>query len=188
MIGNRKRLIAILAGMAVVLLGVVMMSAGSIYTSTSSSCGNCHEMNTRVVSWTRSTHAGIECMDCHAGVGWSGYVGAKLQGARRMFTHFLGNIGPITVHVEDAVCLECHFFSKDPNTQYDALSLQDPTLAPSRMHTRHFGDAESTCGTCHAGIVHGSLSGGIPIKIATCEECHRRKKILAPIELRGAGS
>lgn len=36
-------------------------------------------MTTRYVSWTRSTHAQVECMDCRSGVGLGGYLKAKVD-------------------------------------------------------------------------------------------------------------
>lgn len=162
-------------------LGFIIV-AGSVYTSTSSSCTNCHEMNTRYVSWTRSTHARVECMDCHSGVGWKGYVAAKVGGARRMLVHVTGHIGNIVAHVEDEVCLKCHFFSKEPFYQYPAEAINDPLIMPSDLHRLHFKDPDSTCMTCHQGLVHGSLSGGIPIKKETCINCHQAKKIYTEIK------
>ncbi len=167
----------------IVLIGAFVAVGGSIYTSSSTFCANCHEMSTRYVSWTRSTHSEAECMDCHAGVGLGGYVKSKISGAKRLVKHFVGNIGNITIAVEDGVCMKCHFLSKDPSYRYDAQSANDPMIAPSKMHTMHFKDAEATCNLCHAGLVHGSLSGGIPLKKETCDDCHRRKKIYTEIEL-----
>ncbi len=167
----------------VLLVAAFVVVGGTIYTSSSSFCANCHEMSTRYVSWVRSTHSKSQCMDCHAGVGLGGYVQSKISGAKRLVKHFVGNIGNISITVEDEVCMKCHFLSKDPAFKYDDQSLDDPLTVPSEMHTKHFKDDDSTCNLCHAGIVHGSLSGGIPIKKETCEDCHRKKKIYTEIDL-----
>lgn len=169
-------------GLAVLAIAAALaVAAGSAYTSTSSFCTNCHEMSTRYVSWTRSTHARVDCMDCHSGVGLKGYVLAKIGGARQFLQHMRGNIGTITAVVEDPVCLKCHYFSKDPQYQYSVGFMSDPLYAPSKIHKQHFNDKDSTCTACHQGLVHGSLAGGTPIEKQVCEDCHVRKKIYGEI-------
>lgn len=121
-------------------------------------------------------------MDCHSGVGWKGYVDAKIGGAKQMLHHMTGRIGVIKAIVDDPVCMKCHFFSKDPQYSYDVQYMNDPIFVPSEIHITHFKDKDSTCVICHQGIVHGSLSGGTPIKKQVCEDCHRQKQIYTEIE------
>jgi nitrate/TMAO reductase-like tetraheme cytochrome c subunit len=170
-------ILAVVAGLVVLVGGV----AGTAYTSSSTFCTSCHEMSTRYVSWTRSTHNQVECMDCHSGVGIGGYINAKIGGARQAFQHYFGEIGDIHAVVEDPVCMKCHFFSKTPGFVYDQVFHDNPLYVPDELHRVHFNDKESTCSNCHAGLVHGSLEGGIPIQKETCVECHRSKKVLVEI-------
>ena len=172
----------------VVLLVLVLGAAGVVgtaYTSSSSFCASCHEMTTRYVSWTRSTHADVECMDCHSGVGVMGYVNAKIGGVRQMWQHHFGTIGDIHVEVEDAVCLKCHFFSKAPDFVYEQGYQDDPLYVPDALHQVHFDDPDAACAGCHFGIVHGSLTGGIPIDRSVCDDCHREKKVLVEFDYDG---
>jgi len=166
-------------------VGIAGGVAGSAYTSTSSFCTSCHEMSTRYVSWTRSTHNNVECMDCHSGVGLGGYINAKIGGARQMVQHYFGEIGNIQAVVEDPVCMKCHFFSKSPSFNADPAFHADPLYVADQLHLAHFKDEESTCTACHSGMVHGSLEGGIPIKKEACDSCHQRKKVLAEIRYDG---
>lgn len=179
---DRKRYGVTAAVIALVCVGGFIVVGGSYYTSSSSSCTNCHEMSTRYVSWTRSTHAKVDCMDCHSGVGLAGFISAKIGGARRLIKHLGGTIGDISVTVADEVCLKCHFISKDPNFQFGPETDDDPLISPSKLHTDHFDDAEALCNLCHMGLVHGSLAGGIPVNKESCEECHQRKKIYVEIK------
>lgn len=171
-----------------VVAGVSLFSiftAGNIYTSSSTFCASCHEMKTQYVSWTRSSHAQTECIACHSGVGIWDYINAKLAGSRKVFYHFVGYIPKIETTVEDAVCLRCHFMSKEAGYVYDTLP-PDPTLIPSALHLVHFKDDEATCDACHRGLVHGSLSGGITVNTTGCESCHVRKKVYEKIKHTGS--
>lgn len=174
-----------IVGITVVLLvGVLGLGAATVYTSTSSFCNSCHEMSTQYVSWTRSSHAKVECIDCHAGVGIRGYVEAKIGGLRQAVKHYFGEVGKIVAHVDDPVCLECHYFSKDPAYQHDVMFKNDPLFVPDKLHRAHFIDKQTDCTTCHARLVHGSVvTGGVPIKKQVCEDCHTRKKIYVDIVL-----
>ncbi len=181
------RAIRILPIVLIILLvvGVAGGVAGSAYTSTSSFCTSCHEMSTRYVSWTRSTHNKVECMDCHSGTGLGGYIKAKIGGARQMVQHYFGEIGNIHAVVEDPVCMKCHFFSKSSTFQADPAFGSDPLYIADALHRAHFSDPESTCTACHSGMVHGSLEGGVAMKKEACDNCHRRKKVLAEIQYDG---
>lgn len=169
-----------------VVLGVVGGVAGSAYTSSSSFCTSCHEMSTRYVSWTRSSHSKVECLDCHGGVGLSGYVNAKIGGARQMFQHYFGEIGNIHAVVEDPVCMKCHFFSKSPTFVADRAFQGNPLYIADKLHRAHFEDPDATCAGCHFGLVHGSLEGGIPVRKQVCDDCHRQKKVLVEVQYDGA--
>ena len=179
---DKKKYAVTTSVIAVVIIGGFIVVGGSYYTSSSSSCANCHEMRTMYVSWTRSTHAKVDCMDCHSGVGIIGFISAKIGGARRLVKHLGGINGDIIVTVADEVCMKCHFITKDPNYNYILKSEEEPLIVPSKLHTAHFGDAEALCNLCHMGLVHGSLAGGIPVDKESCEECHERKKIYVDIK------
>jgi len=174
-----------IGGIAIVLLiGALSLGAATYYTSTSTFCNSCHEMSTQYVSWTRSTHEKVECIDCHAGVGIQGYVEAKIGGLRQAVKHYFGKVGKITAHVDDPVCLHCHYFSKDSGYQYEVAYQNNPLFVPDKFHRAHFMDKEANCTTCHARLVHGSVvTGGTPIRKQVCVDCHTRKKIYAEIVL-----
>ncbi len=168
----------------VIVLAMIAGAVSTAYTSSSTFCANCHEMTTRYVSWTRSTHAAVECMDCHAGVGLTGYIKAKLGGLQQAWQHNFGEIGNIVAHVEDPVCMKCHYFSKDPQYSHDPQFGNDRLFVPSKLHQAHFADADSICTACHVGMVHGSVvTGGVPIKQRVCDECHVRKKVYVEAKL-----
>ncbi len=183
----RRRLVfglGIGALVAVLVVAVLSVAVANAYTSSSTFCANCHEMATRYVSWSRSGHEQVACMDCHAGVGVGGYLKAKVGGVRQVIQHYFGDVENIVAHVEDPVCLKCHYFSKDPQFSHDPQLLGDPIFTPTKLHRAHFGDEESTCTTCHQGMVHGSLkTGDAPMRRAVCEQCHARKKIYVELDL-----
>lgn len=169
-------------GIIAIVLFLATMTAGSVYTSTSDSCVNCHEMSTQYMSWKRSSHKSISCIACHSGTGISGWVGAKAGGVRKMYKHFTNNVSNIEGTVSDDVCLQCHYTTKDKTFVYDKKLHNDPLLVPTKLHTKHFSDKKTHCVTCHDGMVHGSISGGLKIKQAVCIDCHREEKIYTELK------
>lgn len=172
------------SGIAFILFVIATMTAGTAYTSTSDSCVNCHEMSTQYMSWKRSTHESVSCMACHSGTGVKGYLAAKVGGARKLYKHATNqvDVGEIKADIADAVCLQCHYTTKERSHTYDKMLMNDPLLVPSELHRKHFGESDITCLSCHNGMVHGSISGNVKISKEGCIECHNKEKIYENID------
>ena len=129
----------------------VMLSAfGSYqtyhYSESNQFCGQvCHEaMNPEWVTYQRSSHARVDCVQCHVGTGAQWFVKAKINGTHQLIAYVLDNYNrPIDTPVKNLrpaqdTCEKCHwpekfhgnvelnfehFLSDKRNTPYTARML-----------------------------------------------------------------
>jgi cytochrome c nitrite reductase small subunit len=138
------------------------------YTATPTFCNTCHVMNTRYVSWQRSSHGiAATCIECHSEPGWWEELKAHLNGTRYLYVMLTGEkTGPlIRAEVSDASCLRCHQRDRLPEVVHNHRVL----------HAKHLGLGVN-CVSCHAGLVHGSLYGGeARPTMRLCVECHAQR-------------
>jgi nitrate/TMAO reductase-like tetraheme cytochrome c subunit len=77
-------------------------------------CGqSCHVMTPEWMAYQVSPHAHVACTECHIAAGMSGYVSAKLNGARQLIHVVSGNYSrPIMadgkVPAANSTCVHCH--------------------------------------------------------------------------------
>lgn len=145
---------------------LVILGAGFVYTSSSYFCASCHEMSTQYVSWRRSSHKDVACMNCHSEPGIIGEVKTHLKGSRQVFVHMtrLYSRGELFAEVKDSSCQRCHQDIKETDTRFRSIHLQH---AEVRMN----------CVDCHAGLVHGDIGGGFPYQQMLCKRCHPKLSI-----------
>jgi nitrate/TMAO reductase-like tetraheme cytochrome c subunit len=132
-------------------LGFIFLSAfGSYqtfhYSESNAFCGQvCHEaMNPEWVTYQRTAHARVDCVDCHVGEGAQWFVKAKINGTHQLIAYVLDNYNrPIETPVKNLrpakdTCAKCHwpekfagnvelnfehFLSDKRNTPYTARML-----------------------------------------------------------------
>lgn len=103
-------------------------------------CASCHAYEK--VSWDHGPHAQVGCLACHTG----GFVQDKVQGVRKVFLTFTGQIDPhrdVLTRYPDktqANCFGCHFDSS-------AVAI-DPLILKRHEASLRAGE---TCLNCHAG-------------------------------------
>lgn len=159
----------------VLLLGLIGLAAMAVglfyggikYTSQPSFCASCHAMETRYVSWLRSSHGSkAGCMDCHSEPGAWNEFKAHMNGLRYLWVQVTGEkTGPVVVaEVSDVSCAKCH----------PAEDLKNVIRGHQVDHSRHLS-RDIGCAQCHERIVHGTFSGK-PIRpsMTTCVECHQK--------------
>ncbi len=79
--------IGLIVGTGAALVMIAATFAGVRYTSQSSFCASCHEMQGLHRDWTKGSHAKAQCYDCHVDNTLSGHVMAKVNGLRQVYTH-----------------------------------------------------------------------------------------------------
>jgi nitrate/TMAO reductase-like tetraheme cytochrome c subunit len=162
---RRRWIIAgsVVGGVIVILVIAAFITAH--FTSRSSFCNSCHEMNLYYSSWQSSTHASAECRDCHIPPGTVPYIETKLGSFREIYVHLSGNPEPpiaVTREIPNASCYRCH--SNPPS---------DPTLPTVTFkHEKHSG---INCISCHVRLVHRTINPPVyqdPAAMASCFACH----------------
>jgi cytochrome c nitrite reductase small subunit len=156
--------LSIFFGVIVILVIAAFVTAH--YTSASSFCDTCHEMNPYYISWQASDHASAQCRDCHIPPGAIPYIETKLGSFREIWVHFSGNPDAplaVTREIPNASCFRCH--SNPPS---------DPTL-PTVSFTHAKAHASLDCIMCHVRLVHRTVnppSYKDPAQMSSCMECH----------------
>ena len=140
---------------------LAFLGAGFIFTSSSYFCANCHEMSTQYVSWTRSTHKAVPCLECHSEPGFIGEIKAHINGSSDLFKHLtkLYSRDEISLEIKDASCRICHKGIKEKDEEF------------RNIHLNH-SKVKIDCIDCHAGLVHGDIGGGFLYQKASCKHCH----------------
>lgn len=174
----RKKKLILLSGLMVCAAALAIVSSGVIYTSSSGSCSICHEMYTYDLSWQRSSHFDTGCMECHSGQGVQGYVKAKWGGVMKTVSHFKGDFVIGKGDVSDPVCLKCHSDYDFTENFLERRFAEEPVLSKETLHGLHWKDNDTSCISCHTGLVHGSLNGGQAVSKETCDVCHLENGIL----------
>ena len=165
---NRSGRSFLLVLVVLVLLAATAGGGGLYYASLPSFCNSCHIMQTRYVSWKRSSHGDrVKCITCHSEPGLWGEMKAHIEGTRYIYALVTGErSGPILkAKVGNPTCLQCH--------AERARAARDRVARRRGDHAAHVR-ADVSCGACHGSLVHGSLSGRDPLPPqARCASCHK---------------
>ena len=85
---RRRWVIALSIIGAVIVVLIISAFVTAHFTSASSFCDSCHEMEPYYESWQASTHSGVECRECHIPPGPIPYIETKLGSFREIYVHF----------------------------------------------------------------------------------------------------
>jgi predicted CXXCH cytochrome family protein len=176
---------AALAGM--LLLAVAGFASAATLEEQNSFCAACHtQPESTFYQRTQaqavdlaSKHSAVwvtRCIDCHAGPGFSGRIGAMALGARDLaafVTRTDQQPAPLTLPIGDANCLKCHAdvpATKSFNRHFHAFLARWQAMDPNAgscvsCHGAHATDgdpaqafleqgrAQQVCDSCHAANV-----------------------------------
>jgi nitrate/TMAO reductase-like tetraheme cytochrome c subunit len=157
---------------AVIVVLIIAAFVTAHYTSASTFCDGCHEMDPYYQSWQDSTHSSVECRECHIPPGALPYVQTKFGSFREIYVHFSSHPeAPLAVtrQIPNSNCLKCHEPPPDPTL---------PTVTFS--HDTHSGQ---NCISCHVRFVHTTVNPPYyqdPAAMSSCLQCHNGS--IAPSE------
>lgn len=177
---GRKGKVALGAiGVVAIVAAVVVFLGGTavVVTSQPEFCASCHLMETRYVSWKRSSHEGVtNCLTCHSEPGFVNEMKAHIAATRYLWVMATGNrTGPI-IHGEapSSACLECHP-ADDRLDVVPELALDARGHTPAHKAHRDFG---VECTDCHyRPSLHGEETL-VPMQV--CVDCHTERTIVSP--------
>jgi len=134
------------------------------YTSSTSFCANCHEMEPFRQSWSLSSHKNVDCIECHSAPGLEGVVKTKANGLKQLYLHVTQSEFNPKAPPNDIHCLSCH--QERVKTDTDLAEIR------KNPHTvKHFENGMN-CLSCHTGMVHNEkLNNALPSR-DICVTCH----------------
>jgi nitrate/TMAO reductase-like tetraheme cytochrome c subunit len=140
---NRWKLLVVL--LFVFIFGLGFVGGAIAYTNNPSFCSLCHEMAPEHVTFEKSSHSEITCVQCHIKPGNVNMVLHKVESLKEVYYHIVGPPDPIvqTVAVLDENCLQCHSEQRDVSPTGDLIVA----------HNDHIKEGIS-CITCHSGVAH----------------------------------
>ncbi len=110
---SRPLILTIVAGTTAV--GATVAGVESLsWMETASFCGQCHTMTPELEAHELSTHADVECAECHVGEGIMGLARAKIGGMRQMLKLIAGDYAKPIPEAADKMpppnetCGRCH--------------------------------------------------------------------------------
>jgi nitrate/TMAO reductase-like tetraheme cytochrome c subunit len=120
--------------------------AGVIYTNQPIFCTSCHEMDLHYDTWSRSSHRGVSCEQCHVMPGMANMLRSKINAIRLVRRHAAGDVTTTAIqgHVPDQNCKRCHPQTPELVT-YHNLKI---------THKAHW-KMGIKCTFCHDRVVHG---------------------------------
>ena len=127
---------------------VVLMGFALVYTSSTAFCGLCHTMKASVAGYERSSHASVNCEQCHTKPGPFFFLTSKLESLQEPLKQISGDYEePILGVVQNASCRRCH-------TDKQLF----PTISKNGINVnhKHLIEAGYQCVTCHSTVAHGA--------------------------------
>jgi nitrate/TMAO reductase-like tetraheme cytochrome c subunit len=166
---RRRRLVRVLVAVAALIVVLVGASFGAAeYTSRSSFCSGCHEMQPYYATWLSSEHSDAPCVDCHIPPGAIAFIKTKLFSLREIWVHVTQHWGThpepplaVTREIPNSNCLKCH--PAPPEVSIDSVAFS------------HRAHSDDSCLQCHTRLVHrgvGSLAYRDPQRMSFCLSCH----------------
>ncbi len=149
---RRNRAIAWTVGIGIVLVGLTIW--GMHFTSQPNFCGNCHQIQPLVTSWSTGPHKGVACLDCHANPGTVGYVIRKIQGLEEVYRQATHQVPTVLVaRVNTQNCIICHSGARKDYAQAKNITLNTGPQAPRVSHNEILSKNLS-CLICHRYTAH----------------------------------
>lgn len=153
-----------------ILVAVGFIGFSAVYlpmamTSVPSFCDNCHLMVEPTELWQESTHANVNCIQCHVNPGFINQVEHKILSYKEIYAQFLGGGEmPEDIHLPDNVaCLRCHYLDREVSPGGDIII----------PHTAHVQMRDLKCTDCHFNVVHSRRAEpGGPPPMDVCYMCH----------------
>lgn len=190
---RRRRLaVALLVAGALVVVGAVSTAGLMKATTSPQFCASCHIMVPYVEAWKASSHARVECVQCHYPPDFKGTMWVKFQAITQVAKWATDTYSSKPfAEVQDASCLRSGCHARDAlgsgmtktfarPVRFDHARHLDPATSGQAMrcqtcHTqlvvdRHFEVAPTVCFTCH---FKGAKAERDVTAVGGCTSCHQ---------------
>ncbi|WP_240035305.1 NapC/NirT family cytochrome c [Neobacillus notoginsengisoli] len=122
-------------------------------SSSSEFCSSCHEMKPEYYTWKASSHAEVDCVNCHIEPGVKLAAKNKADLVKKTIYKNINkndvNVAPIrmTKEIPNSTCEKCH------NVQNRNFSVSGDIIIPHDKHS----EKDVKCTQCHSGVAHGKI-------------------------------
>lgn len=135
-------------------------------------CRTCHEMKSNYLSWQKSPHQGVNCLDCHVEPGLVNLLVAQAKASKELFLYLTGGYekpinkgSKLSKRLSSETCLSCH--------PEQGLKSSLAVKIDHKPHTRE----GMNCSYCHNRVGHPGLRYYQErMNMRFCLDCHRKKK------------
>lgn len=154
-----------------IIIIIVVVAAWS-WTGSNSFCGNiCHADEAEYKAWQKSTHAKIDCLECHRAGGRFSIIGNKIFAIDKIigttYKAIKGQeaeVNPgskLSDTISASICLQCH-----------SLNRITPSKGIIIDHAKH-SKKQINCTTCHNRIAHPNIKQYKDfMTMRGCYRCH----------------
>lgn len=157
--------------MGLVVLITLAVATPWIWATRNSFCGSCHIMKPYYETWTKATHANVDCVTCHSGPGIVGQFRGKVALFRYLVVNTVFFNGTVEAGdgIPNAYCIDCHSEHRVPSAGPD---VKLPT-GHHRMKNNPYA-----CVDCHLELVHvkNTVKKNV-VRMKVCVDCHTKKKV-----------
>ncbi len=151
-------------------LFVVFSVAAIVYTERPEFCTTCHIMDPYYESWQASTHAEVNCIECHYDPGLKAHIKGKIVGLVQVAQYLTGRYSEKPkAEVSDAACLRegCH---KKEELVNRTVEFGNTIEFAHAVHLESPGkDMRLRCTNCHS---QSTYEEHIKVDTNTCFLCH----------------
>jgi nitrate/TMAO reductase-like tetraheme cytochrome c subunit len=120
-------------------------------TSSSKFCSSCHEMKPEYYTWKASTHAEVDCVNCHTQPGAENIPKDKANVIVQAFKKETNTYtAPIHMpgEIPNSACEKCH------NVSTREVTPSGDLIIPHEKHNANGIE----CIQCHSGVAHGKIA------------------------------
>jgi nitrate/TMAO reductase-like tetraheme cytochrome c subunit len=147
---------------AAIFIGILVYPVAAL--DNASYCTSCKAMQPAQKSLSNSSHAGIDCTECHIPPGLAASFRWRLGETRNVWADYLGM--PTSAQKEspptNAACLRCHPLEGIPNE----------TAGVKMDHEVHLQLRNLLCIDCHDTVSHALPGQSQDVSMITCAMCH----------------
>ena len=125
------------------------------YTSTPEFCAKCHYVKPYVVSWKKTPHKDVNCLQCHEPSGPLGKLHSKSRGLNYYLMDKIGNFSNVFIkaaYINETNCFICHI---DQNKYHPDMVKLDRVDFDHLKSTKN----DESCLNCHRDVGHSTDIG-----------------------------
>ncbi len=155
-----------LEALGILILVVLLLWGINSYISSSLMCKSCHIIKPYYLSWQKSTHSDISCLQCHTRLGFKNMILYRFSSLKNFVTYYTtGKLKKRIYRLPSQICTNCHVLERKVTPRGDLII----------PHAKHAQIEGVICLDCHKNLVHGKGGRKNAPVMETCYNCHGKK-------------